>query len=87
MDTQQNDDSADGGTPDPFRDADLPIEARISNLLALLTLDEKLALLSTKLGVPRLGILSTENVEGLHGLVVTGFLGGGAIDIPTTSFP
>jgi beta-glucosidase len=87
MDTQQNDDSADGGTPDPFRDADLPIEARISNLLALLTLDEKLALLSTKLGVPRLGILSTENVEGLHGLVLTGFLGGGAIDIPTTSFP
>ena len=59
-------------------------EERISNLLSLLTLDEKIALLSTTLGVSRLGIPNTENVEGIHGLVVTGFLGGGMLDIPTT---
>ncbi len=71
----------------PFRDPELPAEGRIENILSLLTLDEKLALLGTKLGVPRLGIPTVENIEGIHGLVVTGFLGGGAIDIPTTTFP
>src|SRR2546423_12227649 len=62
-------------------------QARISNLLSLLTLDEKIALLSTTLGVSRFGIPNTENIEGIHGLVVTGFLGGGTLDIPTTTFP
>ena len=72
---------------DLFRNPTLPPEQRIGALIELLTLDEKLALLSTRLGVPRLGVPNIENVEGLHGLVTTGFLGGGAIDIPTTSFP
>jgi beta-glucosidase len=71
----------------PFRNPALPNEERIDNLLSLLTLDEKIALLSTTLGVPRLDISSVENVEGIHGLVLTGFLGGGKLDIPTTTFP
>ncbi|HEU5011576.1 MAG TPA: glycoside hydrolase family 3 C-terminal domain-containing protein [Roseiflexaceae bacterium] len=80
--------TAQSDLPDyPFRDPRVPPEQRISSLIALLTLDEKIALLSTQLGVPRLGIPITENVEGIHGLVVTGHLGGGTIDIPTTSFP
>lgn len=70
-----------------FRDPGSPPGERISALIGLLTPDEKLALLSTRLGVPRLGIPSIENTEGIHGLVVTGFLGGGTLDIPTTSFP
>ena len=73
--------------PYAFRDPNVPAEARISNLLTLLTPDEKIGLLSTNLGVPRLGIPGVENVEGIHGLVVTGFLGGGKIDIPSTTFP
>lgn len=82
-------DTADASDTPPymFRDPGVPPEARSSNLIALLTLDEKIALLSTQLGVPRLGIPRIENVEGLHGLVVTGHLGGGTLDIPTTSFP
>jgi beta-glucosidase len=71
----------------PFRNHELPAEERVHSLIALLTLDEKIALLSTSVGVPRLGIPSIENVEGIHGLVVTGFLGGGKVDIPTTTFP
>ncbi|MDQ5851542.1 MAG: glycoside hydrolase family 3 C-terminal domain-containing protein [Chloroflexota bacterium] len=86
MHTPHTDDTS-NTPPYPFQDPGLSTEERISNLLSLLTLDEKIALLSTTLGVPRLGITNIENVEGLHGLVVTGFLGGGAIDIPTTTFP
>ncbi|HEU5103081.1 MAG TPA: glycoside hydrolase family 3 C-terminal domain-containing protein [Roseiflexaceae bacterium] len=76
-----------GTSTHPFRDPGLAPEARLDNLIGLLTLDEKLALLSTTLSVPRLGIPSAENVEGIHGLVVTGHLAGGKIDIPTTTFP
>jgi beta-glucosidase len=65
----------------------MPPERRLDSLLGMLTLDEKLALLSTTLGVPRLGIPSAENAEGIHGLVATGFLAGGQVDIPTTTFP
>src|SRR6266516_1557437 len=76
VNTQHTEDTSDT-TPYPCRDPGLPPEERLSNLRSLLTLDEKIALLSTTLGVSRLGIPNTENVEGIHGLVVTGFLGGG----------
>jgi beta-glucosidase len=47
--------TAQSDLPDyPFRDPRVPPEQRISRLIALLTLDEKIALLSTQLGVPRL---------------------------------
>jgi beta-glucosidase len=86
VNTQYPEDTSDT-TSYPFRDPDQPINERSGNLLSLLTIDEKIALLSTTLGVPRLCIPSVENVEGIHGLVVTGFLGGGQLDIPTTTFP
>lgn len=40
----------------PFRDTKLPDDKRVENLLSLLTLGEKISLLSTDLGVPRFGI-------------------------------
>lgn len=45
---------------------------RINLLMHSLTLDEKINLLSTNLGVPRLGIPSCGSVEGLHGLALGG---------------
>ncbi|MGO9109941.1 MAG: glycoside hydrolase family 3 C-terminal domain-containing protein [Thermoguttaceae bacterium] len=52
----------------PFQNPDLPLEDRVNNIISLLTLDEKVALLSQRPGVPRLGIRSMMQVEGLHGL-------------------
>ena len=40
----------------PFNNTKLSDDERVDNLLSLLTLDEKIALLSTDLGVPRLGV-------------------------------
>lgn len=74
-------------TPQPFRDRDLPIEDRIANLLFLITIEEKMALVNTGIGVPRLGIPETDNAEGIHGLVMAGALAGGEVDVPTTTFP
>src|ERR1039458_1110728 len=69
---------------EPFRDAKLPLEERVNNLVSLLTLDEKIAFLGQ--GVPaveRLGIRSFTNfTEGLHGL---GWARGGSIT--STQFP
>lgn len=55
-----------------FRDTTLSDDARIDNLLSLLTLEEKVNLLSTNLGVPRLNIPNCNQVEGLHGLSLGG---------------
>jgi len=63
----------------PFQNPDLPLEDRVNNIISLLTLDEKVALLSQRPGVARLGIRSMMQVEGLHG--VRG--GGGA----STTYP
>lgn len=81
-----------------FRDTKLSDEKRIDNLLSLLTLDEKLNLLSTDLGVPRLGIAHCGHYEGLHGLTLGGPGAWGGrkktddgrmvpTDYPTTIFP
>ncbi len=56
----------------PFQNPDLPVEKRIDNIISLLTLDEKVACLSTDPSVPRLGIKGTHHVEGLHGLAMGG---------------
>jgi beta-glucosidase len=68
-----------------FQNTKLKDDQRISLLMRQLTLDEKIALLSTNLGVPRLGIPSLNCYEGLHGIV----LGGPAnkFSYPTTIFP
>jgi len=72
----------------PFQDPDLGIEARVTNLLSLMSREEKIRCLSTVPDVPRLGVRGTGHVEGLHGLALgsVGNWGGGA-PIPTTQFP
>lgn len=56
----------------PFQDTSLSDENRITNLLSLMTIDEKINALSTNLGVPRLGIQNTGHSEGLHGMALGG---------------
>lgn len=74
----------------PFRDTQLSEEARITNLISLMTLDEKITCLSTRITVPRLGVNGTRTVEGLHGLAYSGpanWAVRGAKAAPTTTFP
>jgi len=68
-----------------FHNTKMKDDQRIDLLIRQLTLDEKISLLSTNLGVPRLGIPSLSCYEGLHGIV----LGGPAnkFSYPTTIFP
>src|ERR1017187_74930 len=56
----------------PFLDPRLPMDERISNLLSLMTIDEKIDCLSTRTGVPRLGVPSFGSSEGIHGVVQRG---------------
>ena len=74
----------------PFRDTKLSDDQRISDLLSRLTLDEKVQLMTNHPKVPRLGVVFSGQVEGLHGLA----LGGpgnwgprGRQPLPTTTFP
>ena len=55
-----------------YQDTTKSDEDRINNLLGLLTLEEKINLFSTNLGVPRLGIPNSGHFEGLHGLQIGG---------------
>lgn len=55
-----------------FQDTTLTDEQRVEHLLSILTLDEKINLLSTDLGVPRLNIPRCGHYEGLHGLTLGG---------------
>lgn len=72
----------------PFQNPDLPIEERISNILSLMTLDEKIECLDTNPSVPRLGIKGAGHVEGIHGLTQGGpGKWGRPKTIPTTTFP
>ncbi len=74
----------------PFQNMELPVEERISNLLSLMTLDEKVNALSTDPSVARLGVKGTGHVEGLHGLALGGPGGWGGKNkepLPTTTFP
>lgn len=83
----------------PFQNPDVPLEQRISDLLSRMTLEEKADMLSdealskgmmSKPDVPRLGVVGTGHVEGLHGLSQGGpgnWQGPGKVPIPTTQFP
>ncbi len=72
----------------PFADPDLPMEARIDNLLSLMTVSEKINCLGTIPNVPRLSVWGTGHVEGLHGLAMGGPGGWGRPSpVPTTQFP
>jgi beta-glucosidase len=74
----------------PFLNPNLPVEARIDNILSLMTLDEKISALSTSPDVPRLGIHGSGHIEGLHGAAYGGpggWEGRGLKPLPTTQFP
>jgi beta-glucosidase len=74
----------------PFREPKLPDDQRIADLLQRLTLDEKVDLMSNHPKVPRLGIVFSGQVEGLHGLALGGPGGWGPRGkqpLPTTTFP
>lgn len=74
----------------PFQDIRLTEDARIRNLISLLTTDEKINCLSPLISVPRLGIKGTHPVEGLHGLAYSGpanWAVKGTKASPTTTFP
>src|SRR5271157_344324 len=72
----------------PFQDPTLPLEDRVNNIISLMTPDEKIAMLSQRPGVPRLGIRRMGHVEGLHG-VAMGTPGGWGRRSPiaTSTFP
>lgn len=74
----------------PFENPRLPVKQRVDDILSRMTLDEKIACLGTNPSVPRLGIVGTGQVEGLHGLALGGpggWEGRGKTVIPTTQFP
>jgi beta-glucosidase len=74
----------------PFQNPNLPVEARINNILSLTTLEEKISALSTSPDVPRLGIRGSGHIEGLHGVALGGpggWEGRGLKPLPTTQFP
>lgn len=72
----------------PFQDPELEADARIDNLLSLMTVDEKIACLGRSASVPRLGVHASRHVEGLHGLALGGPGGWGrSRPVPTTQFP
>jgi beta-glucosidase len=74
----------------PFQDPSLPIEARIDNILSLMSAEEKISALSTTPDVPRLGIRGSGHIEGLHGVAYGGpggWEGRGLKPLPTTQFP
>lgn len=74
----------------PFQNPSLPPEARVNNILSLMTLDEKISALSTNPDVPRLGIRGSGHIEGLHGVALGGpggWEGRGLKPLPTTQFP
>ena len=70
----------------PFYDPNLPAEARIDNLLSLMTTEEKIACLGTRTAVPRLGVPNIGSSEGIHG-VVQREARGSRQPIATTQFP
>ncbi len=71
----------------PFQNPDLEREARVTNILSLMTLDEKIVALGTTTAVPRLGIPDAGGSEGLHGLVQRPLGGlGSQKPVPTTQF-
>jgi len=74
----------------PFQNPSVPIEARVNNILSLMTLEEQIAALSTDPSVPRLGIVGSGHLEGLHGVALGGpggWEGHGLRPLPTTQFP
>lgn len=74
----------------PFRNPKLSEDERIADLLGRMTLQEKVELMSDHPKFPRLGLVFSGQVEGLHGLALGGpanWGGHGLLPVPTTTFP
>ena len=74
----------------PFRNPNLSDDARISDLLGRLTLQEKVDLMGGHPIIPRLHLVLSGEAEGLHGLALGGPGGWGPRGhppLPTTTFP
>jgi len=74
----------------PFRDTKLSDDQRIADLLGRLTLEEKVNLMTDHPKIPRLNLVFSGQVEGLHGLALGGpggWGGRGRTPLPTTTFP
>ena len=81
---------ASGQADYPFRNPKLSDDERIADLLSRLTLQEKIDLMSDHPSFPRLGLIFSGQVEGLHGLALggpAGWGGRGLLTVPTTTFP
>lgn len=70
-----------------FNDLAVNEEQRLDDLIARMTLDEKVDALGNNTQVPRLGIQASGSVEGLHGIVLGGPTYGDRANTPTTGFP
>lgn len=70
-----------------FNDPAVNEEQRLDDLIARMTLDEKVDALGNNTQVPRLGIQASGSVEGLHGIVQGGPTYGDRANTPTTGFP
>ena len=72
----------------PFQNPALTPDERLDNLLSLMTLEEKISALGTNLGVSRLGVRNTGQMEGLHGMAIGGPMAEGRTPpTQTTMFP
>lgn len=70
-----------------FNDPAINEEQRLDDLIARMTLGEKVDALGNNTQVPRLGIQASGSVEGLHGIVLGGPTYGDRANTPTTGFP
>lgn len=71
-----------------FQDPDLATEQRITNLISLMTLDEKIDCLANRAAVPRLGVKGSPHIEGYHGVAQGGPSNWGRRNpTATTQFP
>lgn len=70
-----------------FNDPAINEEQWLDDLIARMTLDEKVDALGNNTQVPRLGIQASGSVEGLHGIVLGGPTYGDRANTPTTGFP
>jgi beta-glucosidase len=73
----------------PFQDPSLPAEARITDLLSRMTLEEKIFCFGIDPSVPRLGVKGSGHIEGLSGVALGGPGGwaGPTKAVKTTLFP
>jgi len=72
----------------PYQNPDLPLEDRVNDFVSLMTRNEKVAFLSSRPGLQRLGLRPMGQMEGLHGLATGGPGGWNRLNVvPTTIFP